>query len=146
MNLEHSPADIVRYALVDMGEGSAPLNAADWPISVGYEPDSPDSCVTLYDTTGTPDGRSQVDGEVFEHPGVQLRVRASGHQVCWTKMNELVAALDSIYHRRVTIGSSTYSIQVVANRTNPESLGKEEKATKRDRFVVNFTVSVTQEG
>jgi hypothetical protein len=100
----------------------------------------------LFDTTGTPDGRSQIDGEVLQHPGIQLRVRASGHQTGWSKINSLTVALDAINNYRVTIDSSTYTIQVISRRSTVESIGKEDSVTKRDRFVANFTVSIDQEG
>ena len=53
-DLLHSPADILRHLLVDLGAGVLPENGTktNWPISEGQELNAPDNAICTYDTEG----------------------------------------------------------------------------------------------
>ena len=78
--LLHSPADVLRYALIDLGVGTLPTDNGDWPIQVAAQSDTPDETLTIYDTLGIDDGRHMGDGERFEHHGIQIRVRGKASE------------------------------------------------------------------
>lgn len=141
--LAHSPADIIRYLLVALGKGSLPEDELAWPIFAGQEPDSPDSCITLYDTSGIIEGRAQVSGEIQEHYGIQIKVRAASSTVAYAKINTLADCIDeSIRNNTVTISSSQYIIYAITRKGGILSLGKELSASKRNLYTVNAIVSL----
>lgn len=144
--LIHSPADILRYALVDLGLGTIPSENGLWPIFVSVEPDTPDNCITLYDTTGIHQGRRQVDGRVLDRAGIQIRVRSSSHVVGYTKANAIAIAVDEdIYLTNTTVNLVTYQIWAISRDSGGIlALGKQTPNSKRDLFTVNVNMSVKQ--
>lgn len=141
--LSHSPADVLRKLLVSLSLGSYPANpSGSWPIYASGEPDEPDSAITVYDTTGVTNGRTAPDMEMHEYHGVQIRIRAAAHTAGYAKSRATAIALDGIQDRTVSIGSTTYIVQVVNRTGDVLSLGKEDG--KRSVFTVNALVMVRQ--
>ena len=141
--LGHSPADIVRYLLVDLSRGTLPEDETTWPIYVSQEPDSPDSCITVYDTSGILEGRAQISGEIQEHYGIQIKVRAASPTVAYTKIAEINSWIDeSVRNNSVTIESSQYLVYAITRKGGILSLGKELSASKRNLYTVNAIVSL----
>lgn len=143
--LTHSPADIIRYLLVGLGGGVLPSAGGDWPIYVSQEPTTPDNVITLYNTAGIKDGRLMPTGEVQEHPGVQIRVRATDDNTGWTKAEALAILLDeTVLINQVNISTSVYIVYSVSRSPGPLVLGKEVADSKRDLFTINITTSIRQ--
>jgi hypothetical protein len=143
--LNHSPADVIAALLIDLGiggdAGADPL--PEWPVYVGSEPSSPDSTITVYDTAGRAFGRSMATGDLSEHHGFQVRVRARTHAGGWLKARAVAVALDrGVLHRTVTVGGRAYFVNVVNRESGPLALGKEVPATKRSLFTVNATADL----
>ncbi len=140
----HSPADVIRYLLVAAGHGTLPSTGGAWPASMGNEPSSPDNCVTLYNTTGTTDGRSMVGGELFIHEGFQVRVRATTEAVGWAKAKAILEYLaETVKNTPITIGSSSYVVYACTRFTPILSLGR-ESGTSRRLFTIDAVVSMRQ--
>lgn len=143
--LTHSPADVLRHALIELGKGTLPTANGDWPIFVGGEPNKPDNCITCKDTDGIQEGRDMTSGYMQEHEGVQLRIRAVDHQTGWDRSQLLMAALDTlISYLTVSIDSSTYSLEAVTRTTNIINLGKDTTTSKLNVFTINVIVALTQ--
>lgn len=143
--LSHSPADVVRYMMIDLSLGTIPTAGGSWPINVSVEPDSPDNCITIYDTEGIQSGSEQVGGEVQEHHGFQVRVRSPTHAVGYAKARAIAQALDTLVaYETVTISSNTYRVESVSRRGDVLVLGKDMSNTKRDLFTINYLVSITK--
>lgn len=141
--LSHSPADIVRYLLVNLSRGSLPEDEAAWPIYVSQEPDHPDSCITVYDTSGIIEGRAQISGEIQEHYGIQIKVRAASPTVAYAKISEVNNWIDkSVRNNLVTIESSQYLVYAITRKGGILSLGKELSSSKRNLYTVNAIVSL----
>lgn len=142
--LSHSPADIVRYLLVQLGQGTLPSSNDAWPVFVSSEPNLPDQAVTVYDTAGHYDGRNMRGGEKYEFHGVQIRVRGVNHQDAFQKANGLAVALDvSVNRSKVPIGVNRYMVYDVSRTSGPLNLGNEEN-TNRIIFTINAVVSLRQ--
>lgn len=141
--LLHSPADILRWLLVQLGLGTDPGNAGSWPVYCSSEPHAPDNCITTYDTEQRGDGRSQISGEMFQHYGVQIRIRSVDHPTGYVKANALANALDqSVYQEVVTVSGTRYLIHAVSRSSAVLPLGKEVPASKRSLFTINLLVSL----
>lgn len=136
----HSPADIVRYALVGLEAGTLPSAGGAWPISVNKELDSPDETVTIFDTQGKDDGRSMIDGTRDEHPGIMLRVRARSIPAAHNKAKELASTLDTLYQEEVRIGDEEYLLHSVSRVGNP--IPASDPNSERKLFTVNCLVCI----
>lgn len=144
-SLTHSPADVVRQLLIDLGHGTIPSGGGSWPVFVSQEPNSPDSVITVYDTTERQDGRTMVDGERQEHEGIQVRIRDPDHAGGYTKAHAIAIALDTFASpTSVTIGSSVYQLWAATRVSGPIALGKETPNSKRNLFTINATVTLRQ--
>lgn len=146
--LDHSPADIVRRLTIALGVGSDPNNSPNdvWPVYQQNEPDMPDEVITLYDTEATYDGRAMFDGELFQHFGVQARVRSKSSRanVGWSKADEIRYAWSkSVRRYRLTIGATLYLIHSINRISGVISLGKMPNSP-RNLFTVNAIVAVTK--
>lgn len=123
------------------------VNPRGWPISYGQEAETPDDVITIYGTLGKDDGRTQIDGELQEHHGVQVRVR-SGTKVGFRVITGLAIACDQLVDMGVLVttsdlGSNHYIIQS-CNRTGNgiNSLGKEMSPTRRNLYTFNALLNV----
>jgi hypothetical protein len=88
--MQHSPAEIGRQLLVNLGVGQDPDGGTSptWPVFTGQEPDGigvPDECITVYDTTWRTDGRHMGNGQTYWHYGIQIRLRSLGQADGWLK-------------------------------------------------------------
>lgn len=138
---EHSPADVVRQLLVDLGLCSDPGAGFAWPAYASAEPPAPDEAVTVYDTAGTSFGRSMATGARSENPGVQVRVRARDHRTGWAKARQIARLLDTgTLWRAVTVGTAAYCVQDFGRTSDVLALGKEVPNSKRSLFTVNGTL------
>lgn len=150
-SLNHSPAHIIRNLLVTLGLGTDPDDNNDWPMFVSREPNTPDSVITLYDTSSRLQGRFQKTGETQEHYGIQLRVRSASYVDGYAKANALTVALDeSIKRYDVSMedvsgtGTSTYRVYAVTRTTGVIDIGKDVATSKRNLFTINAVVSLQQ--
>ena len=136
--LLHSPAHIVQRLIVSLGLGTLPSAAGSWPVYATAEPQDPDNVITVYDTAGQSDGRSMIDGELFEHNGIQVRVRATTHEVGWPKADAIQTGLAlSVYDETVTIDGTAYLIHSINRIGQVIPIGKETPLSKRSVFTIN---------
>lgn len=144
--LAHSPAEVLRAVLVGIGQGTQPPTppaaASAWPVYASSEPAAPDNVVTVYDTAGVDDGRSMIDGELFQHYGVQVRVRATTHAAGWAKADAIRRALAlECKLRGATVAGSSYVL--TASRIGQVlALGRETPESQRRLFTVNALLVV----
>jgi hypothetical protein len=141
--VNHGAADLTRWYLVLDGVGTDPDDGDDWPVHVGREADSPDDCLTCYDTTGTDDGRSMPTGEAMQHRGVQVRVRATDYRTGYSKARDVRAALEEAHQETVTPpgDAETYLIHCYARIGDVLPLGREPHSS-RYVFTVNAVTPV----
>ena len=143
-SLTHSPSSIIRQLLVDKSLGVLPSADGDWPIFITQEPDTPDSVITLRETTSRLSGRSMPSGQVIEHYGIQIRVRDANHQDGFDKAEAIMIALDEdVLRETVTVDGTDYAIQSVSRSTGIVPLGK-EPTSNRDIFTINVTTALRQ--
>ena len=150
-SLSHSQADIVAQLLIDLGFGTDPTLDGIWPIYVTEEPNSPDNVITVYDTVGTSDGRTQFDGEMQEHHGILIRVRSTTYPIGRTKARAIAVGLDETVLRDTVgvasvlgTGTAQYFVDSVSRKGDVISLGKESPNSKRTIFTINATVTLRE--
>ena len=147
-SLENSPADVVRWLLIQLGLGTNPEDEKNWPVEVSNEPDKPDNLITVYDTAGITDGRVQRTGETAEHRGVMFQIRGTSQPVAWGKAEEIKTVIDeSVVNSTVIIGAGTagkeYVVFSITRHSGPVSLGR-EPGTNRFLFTINAVVALRQ--
>lgn len=150
-SLSHSPAEVIRQLLIDLGVGTVPSALGNWPIHVAREPDKPDSAITVYNTTGRDHGRTMNDGERQEHLGIQVRVRDMNHDDGFEKAQAVAMVLDQTVRLntvtvsdRVGTGSATYTVYSVSRTTGVIIVGEERPDSRRNIFTINAVVSLRQ--
>jgi len=147
--LENSPADVVRWLLVQLGAGSDPAANQPWPVHAAGEPSTPDEVITVYDTAWQDDGRGMPTGEKYYHYGLQVRVRAADHPTCWNKTSEVLTVMNEVvYANLVDIPATAqygageqYHVDCIAKST-ALVLGKNVPTTKLNVCVINGVVSL----
>jgi hypothetical protein len=145
-DLLHSPAEIVQQLLIDAGIGTDPDFDLPWPVYSTNEPDAPDNCITVTDTTGESVGRTQWDGRDEMHWGVQIRIRAVSHEnVGWRKGFAIRTFISQeVSQQWVTLEGTDYLINSFAKIGSVLALGKDVTNTKRSLFTINPTVVITR--
>lgn len=140
--LLHSPGDIVRRALIAIGQGLDPPSTP-WPIYADAEPNSPDNVITVYGTSGNMDGRMMADGSWVVHHGIQVRIRSATPTAGFVKANAIAVAMDqSIYQQGITISGTSYLVHSISRKGEVIPLGKEEPGSKRNVFTINAVVVI----
>lgn len=144
----HSQAEVIRWLLIKLGLGTDPELSQAWPIGKGSEFDQPDNTITVYNTTGQIDGREMIEGEVFEHYGYQIRVRATRERLVAAKMATIVRTLESVANEIVTIdansdvGAASYIVCAVNRRGSVIDMGKEYPTSERNVFTLNAVSAI----
>lgn len=102
-------------------------------LFIGMEPNSPDQCVTIFDTMGRQTGLS-MDQELYDYPSVQIRVRDNSYISGWN----LIESIRTTLHGRgqETWNGTLYSIIYCAS--GPAMLDTDQQS--RVRFIVNFNI------
>lgn len=146
--LNHSPADIIRQLIVDLGLGDDE-NGDEWATFDNSDPPSPDEVIVVHDTEGRDHGRSHYDGRRHVHHGFLVRVRSLDHESGYKKSKEIAIAFDeTVYDNEVAIPDltgTTESVYVVHSITRPNDifvLGTEETSSKRHRFSINCLATI----
>jgi len=146
MSHPHTPAELLRASLVSAGLGVMrtrnPNN--DWPVYVSHLPDAPANAICVYDTAGVKDGRVMGTGETFQHPGFQIRVRATDYATAHTKIRAVVTHLDTIRQQTLAVDEDSYKLVAVTQMGNPIPLGREDDGAQRESFTLNGILAFTR--
>lgn len=104
-------------------------------LFVGLEPDSPDTCVTVFDTPGFPPELTlnPDDGNLYR-PSVQIRIRAASYTVAYELAKDIMIELHGVNHEEW--GSMTY--ELIKCTQEPFMLDYDKR--NRPRFVANFDI------
>lgn len=141
--LLHSPGDILRRALISLAIGSNPdvATVGAWPVYCAVEPNSPDNCLTVYDSPDSvQSGRMNI--EVVEFPSVQVKVRAVDHQTAYLKASAIASAMDDILRRNVSMPDNTVYLLAWVHRRPFGYSGLEKPASRRHIITINAYLSV----
>lgn len=148
--LDHAPSTILQHLLVTMGLGTYPPDAGAWPISATKEPDTPDNCITIYDTVGQIHGRDQIAGDRLEHYGIQFRIRSNNPAVGFPKAKSISTQIDrNVRLESVTIDGTQYIVWAITRTSAviplpPATGGTQVPDTKRRLWTINAIVSIRQ--
>jgi hypothetical protein len=148
-NLDHSPDDIIRNLIIDLGDGTAPDDAAAWPVYCRREPDTPENVITVYQAANVLQGKLQT-GEAVEHYGAQVRVRAKDYYTGWDKIQNIAASLDGVTPREVEVGdvagtgSATYTVYAVTRRSGPTHIRDPKQPHQLNLFTFNTIAAIRQ--
>ena len=144
--MNHSPAQVLGQYMIDQGLFGSD-RSADWALFVGSLPDKPTRCACVYDTAGMQDGRSIRSGQLFEHPGCQLRGRggSSDYELGFQKMNDAHEELSLAQNVWVYLDSSVYVIQNISATSTIIPLGMEPGSTRRMGWTCNFILTLSLE-
>lgn len=141
--LTHSPADIVRYLLINRGIGSLPEDSGDWPIYAIRMPASPDNLICVYNTQGVMGGKYHVTKTTVERYGIQISIASASHLVGLSKANEVCEVLDELTYDSILVGTSQYRIHGF-QKTSSILSNKTTNISKQNSTTVNFLMAVTQ--
>lgn len=149
-DLKHTPADITRRLLVVTGHGTAPSSAASWPVYVHKEQDTPDNCVTVYNTSPRDMGR-YMHGDLNRYYGVQIRVRSSAdgtydaETLGRQKAEDIIQSLAIDYRQEsIIFDGATYLIHAFVSIQGPQSLGADASNSNRWLTTLNAELVVQQ--
>lgn len=144
--LQHSPADVIRYMLIQHGLGTLHSGSGvpdNWTIFSDVEPDRPDAVITVYNTMGVKHAQIHVTREVIEDEGIQIRVRSRTPAEGYEKANAIANELDEfVLQETVTIGTSVYCVHSF-NRTSNVIPFPKDSQTPSARMVHVFNGLVT---
>lgn len=142
-SLNNSQCEIMAKVLEDLNIGNTVPNE-DWFIFRFSEGNTPDNCITVYNTTGTTQGATQIDGVLQIHHGIQIRIRGDNPKTAYSKANEIAVALDGLQQRNVTIESTNYVVAAARRTSDVLDLGNEVPTSKRRIFTINAIVALHQ--
>ena len=143
---QHPASMVLRSTLVHFSLATDPSSSpvGVWPCYVSNEPNTPDNCITIYDTAFTDDGRVNIDGELQYHEGLQIRVRSVDYLTGWQKMDAIRTAISmSVSYLVVAVEGENYLVICYAKIGNILPIGTEQ-TSKRQLFTLNLVSSVTK--
>lgn len=138
----HSPADIVRRILIAEGAGTDPDENDEWPVFCAKEPNTPDKTITIYNMVGFSDGRFMVDGELFYHPGIQLRIRSEHSPQGAAKAHAVRNLMSRLNKEEVTVSGTPYLLYCLGKITEVRELGDESPTSKRQVFTIESVAAL----
>jgi hypothetical protein len=146
-----SPAILIARHLIDtIGLFSDPANGSTWPLYIASLPDGTgveNNAAAVYDSPGINDGRL-MSGHTPEHRGVQFIIRfsnnATDYAAGFDKAESIKKEMDAIKNIIVVHDSMPYTIYAVSRRTPTIPMGVEEGTKRRQKFSLNFTISIKE--
>lgn len=135
----NSPAGQIADLLVRKGLGMFPAANVSWPIYISSLPDDPADAISVYDTTGTEEGRLMATGQRIEHPGIQIRVRAANYQDGWNRSRAIALFCDRLYRESV-IPNDFGSLLSSIRRNQVNDIGPEPGKPRR-LFTLNLLLT-----
>lgn len=145
--LEHSPAQITSQLLCEASalflfSPEVVSDASAWVVFFAETPASPRNVITVYDTSGESQGRSQRSGRVCEKYGLQIRARSVKVEDVWKKCVDVKGyLLQSVVRNVIRLGNSTYLIHSFSFRSGPLPMGMDD--SQRHNYSMNFLVGLT---
>lgn len=136
------PSTILQAKLVDLSIFTDPTLRLSWPLFMIAEPDTPNQCATIYDTTPVVDGIVKQTGEMMQHYGLQLRVRDPSYASGWNKATEVKTLLPTLRYVTITVDGEDYQLQAAIPTSGVIPLGMDDK--RRELFTVNFVATVKE--
>lgn len=128
-----SPAIDFKDMLVSAGIGTFAASSG-WAIYVGQQPDSPDTCITVYDAPGeSPDPRNNID---YPAPMVRVRGAVGDYVNGYNKAEYIKKAL--LGKAAATVNGNRYT--GIWMRGGINHLGFDDK--NRPEFTLNFLVAM----
>jgi len=140
----NSVAKIIQNLIIDLGLMTLPSDNGDWPLFVAHLPDDVVNSGCVYETAGVQDGRISQSGEVVEHYGIQLTVRANSYEIGRAKAEAIALALDALFNQSVSLEDSgeVYVVQNVKRTSSVISLGIEPGSQRNQLFTLNFLITI----
>lgn len=148
--LSHTPAEIVRAYLLAEGLGTLYTLNQDWAIYVSFEPESdnvPNNLIVVYDTAPVKDARLGT-GQVVQHYGILINVRALERSDAWAKAQSIQASLAGVLRQDVDCEGFGYRIpcvavgQVIDLGLEPQTQGRK----RRSYFSLNVLIPIEHIG
>jgi hypothetical protein len=140
-------SEVLQQLLVDLGLGvlRSAHPTSDWAVYVTLMADVPDNAICIHNTAPQLDGRMMSTGEVIEHKGFQVMVRATTHEVGFAKIEAIRIAVDeTVYKNTVVVGSHSYGVHSITRRGGILSLGRDVGSSERQLFTLNGIVYLRQ--
>jgi len=159
MSTYHSPAEIVRQHLKDLGVGSLLEDKSNWPMYVSSMPDmqsnnpdlrTADNVIVLNDTQGVDQGRLMCAPYTIIHkPGLQVRARAEDYPIGWRKINDVANSITLVNNNLITLADESgtdhlYIIKSITRTSPPSPNGTETGTKRRELFSVNYIVNIEE--
>jgi hypothetical protein len=121
--------------IADILEGESSLGLVfGTNLFIGFEPDRPVNCVTIFDTPGEPPQLSLTKGENYFYPSIQIRVRNDSYTDGWDVINDIKTVLHA--WGQDTINGTYYSLI----RCMQEPFLLDWDMHNRARFVSTFDI------
>jgi len=124
----------------------ADLNDADenltgWTVFPIHLPEVPDQALLVSDTSGRLHRRSQVDGVIGEHYGIQILARSAQDPATpYKKIKAIMECFDSVVYRDVvTLDNKSYRINAITRTGSAAPAGNDGR---RYFYSGNFIVSI----
>lgn len=146
--LNHTPAQVVRQAIIDLVLGTEPSDGLAWPVHDSALGDEPDDALCVFDTEGRQHGRYQTSGTTPEHYGFSLMSRSLNIVDGYVKLKRIMEAFDTQINRtEVTLAAdASAGIYETLYRINSISrTGAVRRAGRDGRrwlHAINFLVSL----
>ena len=139
-------AEYITTVLTSLGL-TPPNSKSTWPLYIGELPDGTQvetNAVSIRDTAGLLDGRFMASGQVVQHFGLQIKLRANDYETGWTKIESVAISLDGIPSETPIIkDGTTYSILNMSRSSAVINLGLDDK--KRNSYSVNYLLTIREE-
>jgi hypothetical protein len=101
-------------------------------LFIGFEPEAPDTCVTIYDTPGYASDIIMTGNDGYEYPSVQIQVRSDGYIEAFTIADDIRNYLHGKHH----VKTDDCEYQVIDCTSPPFMLNRDEN--NRVKFVINL--------
>lgn len=131
--LLHSPAEVIRQLIVDLGVGNDPPSP-EWPAYASFGPATGDDLIAVLDGRSKGFGRTMADGERQQHYGYRILIRSSTHAAGYARASALQNLLDQVSQRTVVVEGTPYLVHSVNRQDEVDPSGKDRPSSARSLF------------
>lgn len=140
--MTHSPAEIIRQLLLELGYVTLPESSEDWPCYVSSMPQGegvPNDVVCVTDTAGVQRTRT-LNGRNHVAYGIQVRSRSLDYSSAYQRVSQIAEEFESVHRKFIMVGDTVYWIDAIYQSGPAISMGQDEQ--RLANCSLNITMSL----
>ena len=145
MSISDSPSLVIQKYLIAQSIFTLPSEGGTWPVYLSSLPDGNDveNNAALV-TDEEPSNERVMTGDVVQHFGISIQVRALDYETGYLKLKDVLTDLSNVHKATVVVGANSYYFWAASKFGGVSNLGIEPGTKRRYKFELNCNITLEE--